>query len=55
MKDGGQLANVYTKADWDVGGVETRRGTTYFVESGGGGGGNPDALEGYLKSIDRLG
>ena len=55
VEDDGKLANVYTKAKWDVGGVETRRGTTYFVESVGGGGGNPDALEGYLKSIDQSG
>jgi hypothetical protein len=55
VDENGQVANVYTKADWDVGGVETRRGTTYFVESRGGGGGNPDALEGYLKSIDASG
>lgn len=54
-EDDGKLANVYTKADWDVGGVETRSGTTYFVESVGGGGGNPDALKGYLKSIDGSG
>lgn len=40
VEDDGQLANVYTKADWDVGGVETRRGTTYFLESVGAGGGN---------------
>ncbi|PTT69271.1 ScyD/ScyE family protein [Arthrobacter sp. HMWF013] len=55
VEDDGQLATVYTKADWDVGGVETRRGTTYFLESVGAGGGNPDALEGYLKSIDESG
>ncbi|MDP9999870.1 ScyD/ScyE family protein [Pseudarthrobacter sulfonivorans] len=55
VEDTGQIANVYTKANWDVGGVETRRGTTYFVESVGAGGGNPDALEGYLKSIDEWG
>jgi DNA-binding beta-propeller fold protein YncE len=55
VEDDGKLANVYTKAKWDVGGVETRRGTTYFVESVGGGGGNPDALGGYLKSIDGSG
>jgi hypothetical protein len=55
VEEDGKLANVYTKADWDVGGVETRRGTTYFVESIGAGGGNPDALAGYLKSIDGSG
>jgi hypothetical protein len=55
VDENGQVANVYSRADWDVGGVETRRGTTYFVESGGGGGGNPDALEGYLKSIGASG
>jgi DNA-binding beta-propeller fold protein YncE len=55
VKDDGKLANAYTKADWDIGGVETRGGTTYFVESVGGGGGNPDALGGYLKSIDGSG
>lgn len=55
VEDDKKLANVYTKAKWDVGGVETRRGTTYFVESVGGGGGNPAALEGYLKSVDKWG
>ncbi|MDI3193290.1 ScyD/ScyE family protein [Pseudarthrobacter sp. AL07] len=55
VKDGRQVANVYTKSDWDVGGVETKRGTTYFVASVDGGRGNPDALEGYLKSIDSSG
>lgn len=50
-----QPAPVYRKADWDIGGVETRRGTTYFVESVGGGGDNPDALGGYLKSVDKSG
>ncbi|MET3721258.1 MULTISPECIES: ScyD/ScyE family protein [unclassified Arthrobacter] len=55
VENDGQLANVYTKANWDISGVETRRGTTYFVESVGAGGGNPGALEGYLKSIDKSG
>ena len=55
VKDDGQLTNVYTKAEWDVAGVETRGGTTYFLESVGAGGGNPDALKGYVKSVDRSG
>ena len=55
VEDDSKLTNVYTKAKWDVGGIETRRGTTYFVESMGGGGGNPAALNGYLKSIDSSG
>ncbi len=55
VKDDGQLANLYTKAEWDVSGVETRGGTTYFLESAGAGGGNPDALKGYVKAIDRSG
>jgi hypothetical protein len=55
VEDDKKLTNIYTKANWDIGGVETRRGTTYFVESVGAGGGNPAALEGYLKSIDEWG
>jgi hypothetical protein len=55
VTDDGQLTNLYTKADWDVAGVETRGGTTYFLESAGAGGGNPDALKGFLKSIDASG
>jgi hypothetical protein len=55
VQDDGQLANVYTQAEWDVAGVETRAGTTYFLESVGAGGGNPDALKGYAKSVDRSG
>lgn len=55
VEDEGQTTNVYTNAGWDVGGVETRGTTTFFVESVGGGGGDPTALAGYLKSIDRRG
>lgn len=52
VKDDGQLENLYTNAGWDVAGVATRGGTTYFLESVGAGGGKPDALKGYVKSID---
>lgn len=55
VKDDGQLANLYTRAGWDVSGVATQGGTTYFLESMGAGGGKPDALKGYVKSIDRSG
>ncbi|WP_255769593.1 ScyD/ScyE family protein [Pseudarthrobacter sulfonivorans] len=55
VKDDGQLANLYTHVGWDVAGVQTRGGTTYFLESMGAGGGHPDALHGYVKSIDRRG
>jgi hypothetical protein len=44
--------DVYTNPGWSVGGVEMRGKTTFFVESLGAGGGVPDALEGYLKSIN---
>ena len=47
--------DVYTNPGWSVGGVETRGKTTFFVESLGAGGGDPDALEGYLKSINARG
>ncbi|MDQ0924169.1 hypothetical protein QF038_002677 [Pseudarthrobacter sp. W1I19] len=40
------------KEGWDVGGVEMRHGTTYFVESVGAGVGIPENLQGNLKSID---
>jgi hypothetical protein len=53
--DGGQLANLYTNAGWDVAGVQTRGETTYFLESVGAGGGNPEALKGYVKSLDESG
>jgi hypothetical protein len=55
VRDGGGLTNLYTKAQWDVAGVETRGGTTYFLESVGAGGGNPAALKGYVKSVDQAG
>lgn len=55
VKDDGQLENLYTKAGWDVAGVATRGGTTYFLESVGAGRGKPDALKGYVKSIDGAG
>jgi hypothetical protein len=53
VQDDQTLANVYKREGWDVGGVESRRGTTYFVESVGAG--DPATLEGYLKSIDSRG
>ena len=53
--DGTTTALYQGKPGWDVGGVESRRGTTYFVESRGAGGGDPAALEGYLKSMDAQG
>ncbi len=54
VEDDGKMSNVYTRTDWDVGGVETRGNTTFFVESVGAG---PDTrdLEGYLKSINGRG
>ncbi|VXC65464.1 NHL repeat family protein [Arthrobacter sp. 9AX] len=56
VNDDGTTTTLYQgKEGWDVGGVESRRGTTYFVESVGAGGGDPAALEGYLKSIDEHG
>ncbi|MFF1254053.1 ScyD/ScyE family protein [Pseudarthrobacter sp. NPDC058329] len=56
VNDDGTATTVYTgKEGWDVAGVESRRGTTYFVESVGAGAGDPNALEGYLKSIDQQG
>jgi hypothetical protein len=55
VKDDGKLANIYTQPQWDVAGVETRGGTAYFLESVGAGGGNPAALEGFVKSVDRSG
>jgi streptogramin lyase len=53
--DGTTTALYQGKEGWDVSGVESRHGTTYFVESVGAGGGDPGALEGYLKSIDEDG
>jgi streptogramin lyase len=56
VNDDGSTTTVYQgKAGWDVSGVESRRGTTYFVESVGAGGNDPNALVGYLKSIDEDG
>jgi len=56
VNDDGSATTLYKgKAGWDVAGVETRRGTTYFVDSVGAGGGDPNALEGYLKSINAEG
>lgn len=56
VNDDGSTSTLYQgKAGWDVAGAESRRGTTYFVESVGAGGGDPNALEGYLKSIDENG
>ncbi|OAE01374.1 ScyD/ScyE family protein [Arthrobacter sp. OY3WO11] len=49
----GTTTALYQGAEgWDVGGVETRHGTRYFVESAGAGGGDPAALKGWLKSLD---
>jgi hypothetical protein len=54
VNDDGSTTTLYKgKKGWDVAGVETRRGTTYFVESVGAG--DPKALEGYLKSMDSQG
>jgi hypothetical protein len=53
--DGTTTALYQGKEGWDVGGVEIRHETTYFVESVGAGVGVPDALRGYLKSIDEDG
>lgn len=39
----------------DVGGVETRGTTTFFVESMGSGGGDPAGLAGHLESINGRG
>ena len=52
----GSVEDVYT-ADkgWEVAGVEISDHTTYFLESTGAGQGDPDALRGYLKSIDSNG
>lgn len=55
IDDAGHISNVYTNTGWDVGGVETRGTTTFFVESVGAGEGNPDGLAGYLKSINGRG
>jgi hypothetical protein len=56
VNDDGTTTTLYqAKAGWDVGGVEIRHDTTYFVESVGAGVGVPEALEGYLKSIDEDG
>jgi DNA-binding beta-propeller fold protein YncE len=56
VNEDGSTTTLYKgKEGWDVAGVETRRGTTYFVESVGAGGGDPAALEGYLKSVDSEG
>ncbi|GGH89414.1 ScyD/ScyE family protein [Arthrobacter liuii] len=44
-----------TPQGWEVAGAETRGNTTYFLESVGAGQGDPAALQGYLKSIDRKG
>jgi hypothetical protein len=53
VNEDGTTTTLYQgKEGWDVGGVESHHGTTYFVESVGAGGGDPAALEGYLKSID---
>jgi hypothetical protein len=53
VNDDGTTTELYQgKEGWNVGGVEIRHGTTYFVESVGAGVGDPEALEGYLKSID---
>lgn len=53
--DGSTTALYQGKEGWDVGGVETRHGTRYFVESAGAGGGDPAALQGWLKAIDPQG
>lgn len=55
VEDDKKPVNIYKRADWDVGGVETRGSTTFFVESVGAGGGDPAALKGYLKSINSRG
>ena len=56
VNDDGSTTTLYKgKEGWDVAGVESRRGTTYFVDSVGAGAGDPNALEGYLKSIDAQG
>jgi hypothetical protein len=56
VNDDGSTATLYQgKAGWDVGGVEARGQTTYFVESVGAGGGDPKALAGYLKAIEGSG
>lgn len=50
----GSTTTVYKgKEGWSVGGVETRRGTTYFVENTGAG--DPNAIQGYLKSMNAQG
>jgi len=53
--DGTTTALYQAKEGWDVGGVEVRHGITYFLESVGAGLGDPEALGGYLKSIDEDG
>lgn len=40
---------------WEVAGAATRGSTTYFLESVGAGQGDPAALKGFLRSIDRKG
>ncbi len=54
-RDGGAATTVYGSPGWEVGGVATRGSTTFFLESVGAGMGDPDLLEGYLKSIDAKG
>ena len=53
--DGTTTALYQAKEGWDVGGVEIRHETTYFLESVGAGVGKPDDLQGHLKSIDEDG
>jgi hypothetical protein len=56
VNDDGTTTALYQAEDgWDVGGVEVRHGVTYYLESVGAGLGDPEALAGYLKSIDEDG
>lgn len=53
VNDDRSTTALYQGAEgWGVGGVQTKRGTRYFVENTGAGEGDPAALKGFLKSID---
>ncbi|TLM74111.1 ScyD/ScyE family protein [Pseudarthrobacter sp. NamB4] len=56
VNDDGSTTTLHQGEEgWSVGGVETRHGTRYFVESAGAGGTDPAALKGWLKSLDPQG
>lgn len=50
----GSVATVYDSHGWDVGGLESRGSTLFFVESQGAGPFDPRPLAGNLKAIDGL-